>query len=341
MLGQATGRRDVVFGTVLSGRMQGEGAGQAIGLFINTLPLRVRLGGCSVADGLRQTHEALAQLMEHEHASLTLAQRCSAVDGATPLFSALLNYRTQARGAADLRLGEGVQVLGLHEFSNYPFDLSVDDRGDGFELVALIDRAVSAQRVCAWMQSALAALVQALATGPAQALGAIDLLPEAEARQLQAWGTGPLLAAGGEPVHRMIERHARETPDALALAFGSQRLTHAELNARANRLAHGLIARGVGPEVRVGIALQRSVEMVVGVLAVLKAGGAYVPLDPAYPADRLAYMVEDSGAAWVLADAAGLPGLPGDSCCWLDALDLGPSRSTTRSPRCMRASWPI
>ena len=322
VLGQATGRRDVVFGTVLSGRMQGEGAGRAIGLFINTLPLRVRLGGCSVAEGLRQTHDALAQLLEHEHASLALAQRCSAVEGAVPLFSALLNYRSQARGAADLQLGEGVEVLGLHEFSNYPFDLSVDDRGDGFELVALIDRSVGAQRVCGWVLSAVAAIVQVLATQPAQALCALDLLPEAEAHELQAWGANPLRHADAEPVHRLIERHARQTPDAVALVFGGQAYKHAELNAWANRLAHHLIAQGVGPEVRVGIALPRSPEMIVAVLAVLKAGGAYVPLDPAYPADRLAWMAEDSGVALVLAASQAMPGLPAQRLLAIDGLDL-------------------
>ena len=103
-----------------------------------------------------------------------------------------------------------------------------------------------------------------------------------------------------QPIHHLIERQAEATPEATALVFKNQSLIYAELNTRANRLAHYLIDLGVKPETRVGIAMERSIEMVVGLLAILKAGGAYVPLDPDYPSDRLAYMVEDSGIELLL-----------------------------------------
>ena len=106
-----------------------------------------------------------------------------------------------------------------------------------------------------------------------------------------------------QPVHQLIEAQVELAPHAPALVFGEQHLSYAELNSRANQLAHALIARGVGPDVLVGIAAERSIEMVVGLLAILKAGGAYVPLDPAYPEDRLAYMMQDSGLSVVLAQS--------------------------------------
>ncbi|HET6764467.1 MAG TPA: amino acid adenylation domain-containing protein, partial [Longimicrobiaceae bacterium] len=114
----------------------------------------------------------------------------------------------------------------------------------------------------------------------------------------------------GLRIHDLFEAQVRATPDAPALVFGGDVLTYAELNARANRLAHHLIALGVGPEVRVGVAMERTPELVVGLFAVLKAGGAYVPVDPAYPADRIAYMLEDSGAAVVLTQARVASNLP-------------------------------
>ncbi|WP_235505784.1 AMP-binding protein, partial [Variovorax sp. Root411] len=121
-----------------------------------------------------------------------------------------------------------------------------------------------------------------------------------ERTQLAAWGSDTQSFPDATPIHRLIERQVRARPEAPALCFGEQTLSYGELNARANRLAHRLIALGVKPETKVGVAVERSIEMVVGILAILKAGGAYVPLDPEYPADRLAYMVGDSGIALLL-----------------------------------------
>ena len=139
VLGKTTGRSDVVFGTVLFGRMQGgEGVERALGMFINTLPIRIQLGEHSVERGLRETHARLAGLLHHEHASLTLAQRCSGLPGGTPLFSTLLNYRYSAT-REDVPSGqEGVEVLAGVGRTNYPITLSVDDLGEGFELVGQV-----------------------------------------------------------------------------------------------------------------------------------------------------------------------------------------------------------
>ncbi|RII99596.1 amino acid adenylation domain-containing protein, partial [Achromobacter sp. K91] len=137
------------------------------------------------------------------------------------------------------------------------------------------------------------------------------------------WGVNAHRYPDAEPVHRLIERRVRDYPHASALLFGDESLTYAELNLQANRLAHRLIRLGVGPDVRVGIAVERSIEMVVGLLAILKAGGAYVPLDPGYPVDRLAYMMVDSEIRLLLTQREDrLPALDGLEVLELETLDV-------------------
>jgi hypothetical protein len=140
-LSRVSGREDVVFGTVLFGRMQGgDGADRAPGIFMNTLPVRIRVGEEGAQDSVRRTHELLTQLLRHEHASLVLAQRCSGIAAPAPLFSALLNYRHSAVaaevGAEARQAWEGIEFLGAEERTNYPFMMSVDDFGEGLSLTA-------------------------------------------------------------------------------------------------------------------------------------------------------------------------------------------------------------
>ncbi|WP_315533608.1 non-ribosomal peptide synthetase [Delftia acidovorans] len=328
VLGRTTGRDDVVFGTVLFGRMQGgEGVERALGMFINTLPLRIRLGERSVQACLRQTHEGLSGLMHHEHATLSLAQRCSALEGGTPLFSTLLNYRYSAAQDVDTaaRTWEGLTVLGGEERTNYPVTVSIDDLGEGFGIVMQASESIGAQRLCVYMDAAIESIVGALEQNAQAVLGRLDVLGVAQTQQLLGSGQASGHFPASHPLHCRIEQHARRQAHAPALGCGAQSLSYGELNAQANRLAHRLIVLGVRPESRVGIAMSRSVEMVVGLLAILKAGGAYVPLDPDYPADRLAHMVEDSGIALVLTQAAVRTRIPGADHLQIlevDTLDL-------------------
>ncbi|SFW91480.1 Phosphopantetheine attachment site, partial [Pseudomonas sp. NFACC09-4] len=187
VLGRVTGQDDVVFGTVLMGRMQGgEGADRALGMFINTLPLRVRVGSTGVRAGVKATHARLAALLAHEHASLALAQRCSGVAAPTPLFSALLNYRHSAPTASSeaLPAWNGIEVLGGEERTNYPLMLSVDDLGDGFSLTVQAVTGIDAARVGAYMETALASLVEALEHAPENPLADLSILPATEREEL-------------------------------------------------------------------------------------------------------------------------------------------------------------
>ncbi|HXP10643.1 MAG TPA: condensation domain-containing protein, partial [Acidobacteriaceae bacterium] len=190
VLARVSGRQDVVFGTVLFGRMQGGvDAERAMGLFINTLPLRIQIGEQGVEAAVRHTHVLLADLLRHEHASLALAQRCSAVPAPMPLFSALLNYRHNVAlvrpvPPAEMQTREGIRKLYGEERTNYPFTLSVDDWGEGLALTAQTLASIDPRRVCQFMQTALEGLVEALETTPSAALHTLPILPPAERHQV-------------------------------------------------------------------------------------------------------------------------------------------------------------
>ncbi|WP_147486182.1 AMP-binding protein, partial [Burkholderia pseudomallei] len=309
VLSRTTGRQDVVFGTVLFGRMQGGAqSDRSLGLFINTLPVRMRVAQTGVEASVKGTHAQLAELMRHEHAPLVLAQRCSGVPAQTPLFTSLLNYRYGLRHRADAATpgGDDIELLSARERTNYPLTLSVDDLGQDFSLTVQVSGHVDPQRVCAFMETALEQLAQALGEQPQCDIGGLDVLPRSEREQMvYAWNATERDYPIEQCIHQLFEAQVDRKPEAIALTFDGQRLSYAELNARANRLAHYLQARGVGPDRLVALCAERGIEMVVGLLAILKAGGAYVPLDPAYASDRLRGIVQDSQPALVLADAVG------------------------------------
>ncbi|SEI21614.1 amino acid adenylation domain-containing protein [Pseudomonas asplenii] len=309
VLAAASGKQSVVFGTVLLGRMQGgEGADRALGMFINSLPLRVDIDDTPVRAGVKATHARLTALLGHEHASLALAQRCSGVAASLPLFSAMLNYRHSDAGVFDNTTRGawmGIETLASEERTNYPLTLNVDDLGEGFSMTAMTLARVGAQRVCDFMLTALNGLVEALEQAPRQALKGLPVLTAQERQQvLVAFNATEVAYDLEQTLHGLFEARVRQTPQALALQAGTQRLSYDALNRRANQLAHYLREQGVGPDKRVAICVERGLEMVVGLLAILKAGGTYVPLDPAYPQERLAYMLADSAPLAVLVQGA-------------------------------------
>ncbi|MBA5959716.1 non-ribosomal peptide synthetase [Pseudomonas lactis] len=308
VLGLVSGRDEVVFGTVLMGRMQaGEGADRALGMFINTLPLRVDIAA-GAAQAVKATHARLSALLGHEHASLALAQRCSGVPTSTPLFSALLNYRHSNPGemARDGHgIWEGVQLLGGEERSNYPLTLSVDDLGAGFGLSVLAVPQIGAQRLCDYMLSAVEQLVAILETAPHRALRQLPILPAAERDTvLREFNATAHDFPHGQTVHGAFEVQAERQPHRIAVQQGSEALTYQQLNQRANQLAHHLLELGVQADDRVALCCRRGPQMLVGLLGILKAGAGYVPIDPAYPAERIAYLLQDSAPVAVLAETS-------------------------------------
>ena len=294
-----SGRNDVVFGTVLFGRMQGGlGADRVMGTFINTLPVRIDIKDETVEQAVKETHRMLAELLYHEHAPLALAQRCSGVPAPMPLFSSLLNYRYSRLtlpGEDTNAVWGGIERLHAEERTNYPVVLSVNDLGEGFSLNAQVHTSIESMRVCEFMNTVIGHLVKALEQAQHTAIRYIEVLPQAERQQvLFDWNATQTDYPKNLCVHQIFEMQAKKTPEAVALEFDGDRLSYRELDSRANQIANYLRIRGVGPDILVGICMERSREMVVGMLAILKAGGAYVPLDPSYPEERLDFMLAES-----------------------------------------------
>jgi amino acid adenylation domain-containing protein len=300
VLARTSARDDVVFGTVLLGRLQGSaGAQRIMGMFINTLPLRLPLEQMTAQGLVERTQRELVELLGHEQSSLAVAQRCSGVSGSTPLFSTLLNYRHSAPAKLNPESrgsdASGIQVLAEQERSNYPITVSVDDLGDGFALTALTDRRIDPQRITGYLHTAVLSLVEALEEAPQTPALSLPILPEAERRQVLEEFNAPAVPYPQDRlIHELFESQVERTPGAVAVRYEDQSLTYTELNRKANQLAHYLRARQIGPDQLVGICVERSLEMVVGLLGILKAGGAYVPLDPGYPSERLQYMLSDA-----------------------------------------------
>ncbi|MFF2046215.1 AMP-binding protein, partial [Kitasatospora sp. NPDC058170] len=293
---------DVVFGTVLFGRMQaGSGADRVPGLFINTLPVRVRTGDTTAVEAVRSMQGQLADLLVHEHAPLVLAQQASNLPAQTPLFTSVLNYRhsSEADQGPDSAL-EGVELLQAQERTNYPLAVSVDDMGSGFLLTVQAAAPVDPALVAALVQTATDNLTAALETAPHTPLHSIEILDDAQRRRLLTeWNdTARDLPAATLPA--LFQAQAARTPDATALIHQDEELSYAEVNERANRLAHLLTEHGVGPETLVGVLMGRSTDLVISLLAILKAGGAYLPIDPNYPADRITYMLGDARPTLVI-----------------------------------------
>ncbi|WP_095989705.1 non-ribosomal peptide synthetase [Cystobacter fuscus] len=304
LVGHYSGREDVVFGTTVSGRPpELPGVEQMVGLFINTLPVRVRLTPDEpLVAWLGALQAWLLEMRQHEHSPLVKVQRWSEVPAGTPLFETLLvfeNYPVDAALSTPLPSLEVRDVRSV-ETDHHPLTLvAVPGRELRLELShegARFDGAYVEQ-----MLARLGHLLESMAARPGQRLRELSPVSGDEARRLREWGTPGAEVPRPEALHRLFEQQVARTPDVEALVFGSQRLTYAELEARANQLAHHLLGQGVTAESRVVVCLERSPELIIAMLGVLKAGGAYVPLDPSWPAARLQAIREDSGAVLVLA----------------------------------------
>ena len=188
------------------------------------------------------------------------------------------------------------------ERTNYPFVVSIDDLGEDFAATAQTHHAIDPARICDYLRRALETLVAALDHAPSTPTRELDILPEAErARLLTEWNDTAREYPSRLCLHEMFAAQARRSPEQSAVVSGDARLSYRELNERSNRLARHLRRCGVGPDVIVGLCVERSLDMVVGLLGVLKAGGAYLPLDPSYPAERLAFMIDDARPLLILA----------------------------------------
>ncbi|WP_069758816.1 non-ribosomal peptide synthetase [Streptomyces sp. LUP47B] len=305
LLSRTTGRNDVVFGATVSGRPATlPGVESMVGLFVNTVPVRVRLRpDRSLSDLMRDVQGGCVSLLDHHHLGLADIQRTT---GLPELFDTLVvfeNYLMEDTAPAD-----SLRITGTsgRDATHYPVTLvAFPGRRLRFRLAHRRDLFEDG-----WADAQLAHLVhilETLAADPDLPLGRLGLLdPKNDPRPDPATEPAPATRT----LTDLWTAQATATPDAEAVRAGGTSLSYGELDARAERLAHRLTALGAGPERVVGIALPRTADLVVAVLAVLKSGAAYLPLDPAYPKDRLAYIVEDAGPVAVLVTADTAEVLP-------------------------------
>jgi amino acid adenylation domain-containing protein len=315
-----TGRDDVVFGTVLFGRMHaGPGADRVPGLFMNTLPVRADTAAADVAGAVAAMRSQLAGLLAHEHAPLVVAQQASGLPPRVPLFTTLLNYRHTGQLTADNPISAaGIELAFTRERSNYPLVVSVDDLGTGFGICADVMPPGDPGLVCALMRTAVANLVAVLEETPAARLREVQVLGEAERAQVLSGWNETAAAVPARTVTELFGERVAAAPDAVAVACDGACLSYGELAARAARLAWLLRAKGAGPETVVGLCLERGAEMVTAILGTWLTGAAYLPLDPGYPVGRLAAMVADGGTGMVVTRGEVAESLAGPV-----AVDLG------------------
>jgi amino acid adenylation domain-containing protein len=308
VLARFTGDDDVLFGATRACRRTALGgdAEQMIGLFINTLPVRVRVDDDRlVADLLADLRAQSLAMRDHEHTSLVEVHGQSEIPRGTPLFESLLMFENRELNHS-LRAGGDPSWSGrtatLHERPSPPLDVTVFDDVD-LEIQILFDRRRFSDGAAARLGASIAAALEGLAQGEARPLGAVDVVPAADRHALLvAWNDTARPFPDELCIHEPFEARAELQPDAVAVEMDGASLTYRELDERANRLAHALRDRGARPGAFVAICLDRSLDLVVALLAVAKSGAAYVPLDPSYPPERLAFLIADAGARLVVTE---------------------------------------
>ncbi|SUC54434.1 pyoverdine synthetase D [Pseudomonas aeruginosa] len=317
LLYRYSGQADIRVGVPIANRNRVE-IERLIGFFVNTQVLKADL------DGRMGFDELLAQarqraLEAQAHQDLPFEQLVEALQperslSHNPLFQVLFNYQSEARGNGQAFRFDELQMESVQfDSRTAQFDLTLDLTDEEQRFCAVFDYATdlfdasTVERLAGHWRN----LLRGIVANPRQRLGELPLLDAPERRQtLSEWNPAQREYAVQGTLQQRFEEQARQRPQAVALILDEQRLSYGELNARANRLAHCLIARGVGADVPVGLALERSLDMLVGLLAILKAGGAYLPLDPAAPEERLAHILDDSGVRLLLTQGHLLERLP-------------------------------
>ena len=325
LMARLSGQEDVVIGSPAANRSRAEFE-PLIGFFVNTLPIRIDLSGDLTVGKLlaRVKEQALAA---QQHQDLSFEQVVEAVKpqrslAYAPLFQVMFAWQNTPSASFELPGLRAASIAAPHETAQFDLVLSLDDSdgciGGFVEYATSLFERETIERYLGYWQH----LLEAMAADDGEQVCRLTLLSEDERRKiLVEWNATEADYPKDKCVHELFEAQAARTPDAVAVVQGDRHLTYAELNGRANRLAHYLRGLGVKPDARVAICVERSFDMVVGLLAILKAGGAYVPLDPAYPAERLAFMLKDSEPLVLLTSATTKAALS-DCLGGIAAIDL-------------------
>ncbi|MET7944001.1 amino acid adenylation domain-containing protein [Streptomyces sp. NPDC005302] len=319
LLSQLTGRQDVVFGAAVNGRPADlPGSDEMVGLFINTLPTRVRcLPERSMGEAITDLQDRQTALLDHHHYGLADIQRDIALPALFDTLIVFENYPIDREGIVDANTSAGFTIDRIRPFagSHYPLTLNSADPYLRLSLDYqnnLYDRPAAEE-----IAARLVRVLDQLLADPHTRLDAVDVLGGSERHWLLDEVNDTAEPTLEYSLVDTLTRHAKATPDALAVAAQDRSLTYRELDERTNRLAHWLTGQGVGPEALVAVRLPRRADLVVALLAVLKTGATYVPVDPDHPASRIAHILKDSRPALVLdadtlarADLAAQPATP-------------------------------
>ncbi|WGV25108.1 non-ribosomal peptide synthetase [Halotia branconii] len=307
---------DVVFGATVSGRPPAlTGVESMVGLFINTLPVRVQVSPeTQVLDLLKDLQTQQIESEQFSYSSLVEIQGWSEVPRGKSLFESIVvfeNYPVDAASATQLA-NHGFSIDNIHavEQTNYPLTVVAIPR-EQFLVKISYDTGRFDDATITQMLGHFQILLAGIVSNPEERIWQLPLLTQPEQQQLLTqWNDTQANYPSDKCIHQLFEEQVQRTPDAVAVVYEQQKLTYHQLNTRANQLAHHLKTLGVSADTLVGLCVERSLEMIVGLLGILKAGGAYVPLDPDYPADRLAYMLNDSQIPVLLTQEKLLNTLP-------------------------------
>jgi len=338
-----TGQRDVAFGTTVSGRPADvAGADSMVGLFINTVPVRANITAATTtsADLIGQLHNAHNHTLDHQHLALSEIHR---VAGQDQLFDTFFVYENYPLDTAAMSGKDGLAITDFthREYNHYPlaiqampgselslrveFDTDVFDEGDIETLVARFER-----------------VLVAMTADPGRRLSSMDVLDEAEHARLDGWGNRAALSRPTTTVSipAVFAAQAARTPDAVAVTCDGGSMTYRGLDEAANRWAHLLAARGVGPGQRVALLLPRSVEAIVAIMGVLKTGAAYVPIDPSVPEARMGFVLGDAAPVAAITTGELRPRLDGRGLWVIDVRDAGDPDVDSRPSAALPAPAP-
>jgi natural product biosynthesis luciferase-like monooxygenase protein len=326
-LNRYSGEEEVVFGVTRSGRRTSvEGAESMLGIFINTLPVRAHIKpDAKVSDWLKELRVQQNAIREHEHTPLLEIQKWSEMPPGTQLFDtiivfdrATLNATLQAQGGA--WKDRHFRVIDQTNFPLTLFGFAEKEIILKFEFDKRHFEAATVRRMLGHVKN----ILEALATQTEKKLADLPMLTCGEEHQLLVeWNQTQTEHDRSKCIHELFETQVARTPEAVAVVFQDTELTYRQLDMRANKLANHLQHLGVGPEVLIGICVERSIEMLIGLLGILKAGGAYVPVDPTYPRDRIAHVISDSKMPVLITQKPLVASLPehGAQVICLDTMD--------------------
>jgi non-ribosomal peptide synthetase component F/acyl carrier protein len=341
LLHRYTGQEDVLVGTPTAGRCKAEFA-NVVGMFVNPVVMRADLSGdTAFADFLAQVRRTVLDAFEHQDYPLTLLiekLQPARDPSRSPLFQIMFSFqKSHLMGGLDLAplaIGENGARMRLGELelesveleqqvAQFDLTLTLAETGEELQGSLQFNTDLFDASTISRMAGHFESLFESIIDNPNERISAFPMLTEAERYQLQVgWNETAAEYAQELCIHEQFEIQAELTPDAVAISFREEEITYGELNKKANRTAHRLRALGVGPDVCVGVYVERSIEMVVGLLGILKAGGAYVPLDPTFPVDRLVLMMNDAQLRVLLTQERLTQKLPSHNACIVCLDDL-------------------